>query len=536
MGTVYRARDTRLRRDVALKVLPEDLRLSPARLARYEQEARIVAALNHPNIAAIYGIEEEAGGIQALVLELVEGKSLGARIAEGCLTISEALDISRQIAQALDAAHEKGIVHRDLKPANVVLTATGLVKVLDFGIAEMTDASDLATDQTTITAGLTREGVLVGTPAYMSPEQARGQAVDRRTDIWAFGCVLYEMLAGRPLFEGRSATDTLATVLTAEPDWSALPPHIPSPIHSLLKRCLVRERAKRLGDIAAVRFALEDVSTVAAIEPTAPSVSRTTSGSTRTVAAVVAAKLAAFRLSAGRVELQVVDRESGRTRSARPMPADRTLGAIRWSPDGEWLAYQRTETAFSDRLLVVGALSGEAKEVARAASIQGFHWRPDGGLIYASSEGSTVLYPPIFTLRTVGRDGTENRPLTLGEDSYMQPDVDTRSGNLVATRVRMQSNIFKIPADGDAISNTEKRFQITRQTGLAQSGRRTGNGSTTRVAPGRCVSSEFQCHRAERRNLSAAMERSLPPSAVTAPPCTSSGIYSGPTVRSAPRS
>jgi Tol biopolymer transport system component len=181
------------------------------------------------------------------------------------------------------------------------------------------------------------------------------------------------------------------------------------------------------------------------------------------------AKLAAFRLNDGRVELQVVDRESGRTLSARPMPPDRTLGAIRWSPDGEWLAYQRTETAFADRLYVVGPDSGQETEVARASSIQGFDWLPgDGGLIYASSEGSTVLYPPIYTLRTVRRDGTANRQLTLSDDSYTQPDVDPRSGNLVASRIRMQSNIYRFPAEQDAVSNTEKRFAVTRQTGLAQ--------------------------------------------------------------------
>jgi serine/threonine-protein kinase len=257
MGTVYRARDTRLRRDVALKVLPEELRRSATRLARFEQEARLVAALNHPNIAAIYGVEDGAAGVQALVLELIEGKTLATRIAEGRLGVTEALNIARQIAQALDAAHEKGIVHRDLKPANIVITPTGLVKVLDFGVAKFERAEPIADN--TLTAGLTRDGTVVGTPAYMSPEQARGEAVDIRTDIWAFGCVTYEMLTGRALFKSDSVAGTLAAVLTMEPDWDSLPTKIPPAVDVMLRRCLERERARRLGSMAAIRFALEDV-------------------------------------------------------------------------------------------------------------------------------------------------------------------------------------------------------------------------------------------------------------------------------------
>jgi serine/threonine protein kinase len=265
MGTVYRARDTRLGRDVALKVLPDDLRLTPERLARFAHEARVVAALNHPNIAALFGIEEGTAGIQALVLELVEGKSLAARIAEGRLGIAEALDIARQIAGALDAAHEKGVVHRDLKPANIVVTPTGLVKVLDFGVAKSSDPAGTAE-----TVTVTREGTIVGTPAYMSPEQGTGQIVDKRTDIWAFGCVLYEMLAGRRVFEGDTPTNTLAAVLTTHPDWSVLPPQVPPAILALLKRCLERDRLKRLGDMAAIRFALENIAAFAPPAVAAP--------------------------------------------------------------------------------------------------------------------------------------------------------------------------------------------------------------------------------------------------------------------------
>jgi Tol biopolymer transport system component/predicted Ser/Thr protein kinase len=242
MGTVYRARDTRLRRDVALKMLPDASRHDAARRARLEQEARILAALTHPNIAAIYGIDESADGRLALVLELVEGQTLSTRLAGGALPIVEALTIARQIADALDVAHEKGVVHRDLKPGNIVITPAGVVKVLDFGIARMTEA-DQPVDETR-TAGLTGEGTL----AYMSPEQARGQIVDKRTDIWAFGCVLYEMLAGRRAFGAE----------TSEPDWASLPAKTPRAVQRLLRRCLDTDARRRLRDIGDARADLDD--------------------------------------------------------------------------------------------------------------------------------------------------------------------------------------------------------------------------------------------------------------------------------------
>jgi Tol biopolymer transport system component len=257
MGEVYRARDTKLRRDVAIKVLPEAVRLDPERLARFEREAFVLASLNHPNIASIYGVEETQG-VVALILELIEGDTLAARIGRGPIAVGEALTIARQIAEALATAHEKGVVHRDLKPANITFTPTGLVKVLDFGLAKIAASADGSGDETQA-VGVT-EGLVIGTAAYMSPEQARGQAVDRRSDIWSFGCVLYEMLTGERLFSGSGTTDTLALVFTKDPDWSALPPQVPPAIRVLLKRCLERDRLKRIGDVAAIRFALEDVS------------------------------------------------------------------------------------------------------------------------------------------------------------------------------------------------------------------------------------------------------------------------------------
>ena len=229
MGEVYRARDTKLDRDVAIKVLPEAFNRDPDRLARFRREARALAALNHPNIAAIYELDE-SDGVHALVLELVEGLTLADRLAQGsgprahaALELDEALPIAKQIIEALDAAHEKGIVHRDLKPANVKVTPGGTVKVLDFGLAKtQTDAADL-TNAPTEYAAASESGVLLGTVPYMSPEQARGQAVDKRTDIWAFGCVLYELLTGRRAFQGPTSSDTIAAILERSPDWSALP-------------------------------------------------------------------------------------------------------------------------------------------------------------------------------------------------------------------------------------------------------------------------------------------------------------------------
>jgi eukaryotic-like serine/threonine-protein kinase len=256
MGEVYRARDTRLGREVAIKVLPPALTAHPDRLARFEREARVLASLNHPHIGMLYGIEE-GGGHLALVLELVEGETLAERLARGPSPLKEALAWARQIADALDAAHEKGIVHRDLKPANIKITPQGVVKVLDFGLARTygvgSEAGVTSTPTITIEAGL-----IVGTAAYMSPEQARGQAVDKRADVWAFGCVLYELLTGRLAFAGATVPDMLAGVLHQEPDWSALPSGLPPAVATLLRRCLEKDVRRRRRDIGDVRGELDD--------------------------------------------------------------------------------------------------------------------------------------------------------------------------------------------------------------------------------------------------------------------------------------
>jgi eukaryotic-like serine/threonine-protein kinase len=267
MGEVYRARDTTLNRDVALKVLPPQFTANTDRVARFEREARLLASLNHPHIGSIYGLER-SGTTPALVLELVEGDTLDARVRRGPLPLSEALAIAQQIADALDAAHTSGIVHRDLKPSNIKISRDGTVKVLDFGLAKAFDTEgsgpDLSTSSTLTSAG-TLPGVILGTAAYMSPEQARGQPVDKRTDIWAFGCVLLEMLTGSATFARATATDTIAAVVGAEPDWGSLPAGTPASIRRVLTRCLEKDARRRLHDIADARIELEDAMTAPAL-------------------------------------------------------------------------------------------------------------------------------------------------------------------------------------------------------------------------------------------------------------------------------
>jgi len=261
MGEVYRATDTKLKRQVAIKVLPAAVTADHDRLARFQREAEVLASLNHPNIAAIYGLED-AGDVRALVLELVEGPTLADRIAAGPLPIAEALPIARQIAEALEAAHEQGVVHRDLKPANIKVRADGTAKVLDFGLAKALDSTASsgahAVNSPTITSpAMTAQGIILGTAAYMSPEQARGQAVDRRTDIWAFGAVLYEMLTGRQPFTGETISDVVASVLRQDIEWTWLPAGTPEAVRHLLSRCLDRDVKKRLQAIGEARLVLE---------------------------------------------------------------------------------------------------------------------------------------------------------------------------------------------------------------------------------------------------------------------------------------
>ncbi len=272
MGEVYRARDSRLGREVAVKVLPEPFAADEERLARFEREAQLLASLNHPNIAHIHGIEE-SGEIRALVMELVEGDTLADRVARGRLSLDETRAIAAQIADALQFAHDHGVVHRDLKPANVKVTSDGVVKVLDFGLAKamgvdaMGESVSDISHSPTVSIGSTRAGLILGTAAYMSPEQARGKNVDKRTDIWAFGCVIYECLTARKAFEGETVSDTISLILQREPDWNTLPASTPAGVRRLLSRCLEKDAKKRLRDIGDARLDLDDTSVVTGDAP-----------------------------------------------------------------------------------------------------------------------------------------------------------------------------------------------------------------------------------------------------------------------------
>ena len=255
---MYRARDTKLDRDVALKVLPQAFTEDPDRLARFEREAKVLASLNHPNIGHIYGLEE-ADGQKALVLELVEGPTLADRIAQGPIPVDEALPIAKQIADALEEAHEQGVIRRDLKPVNVKVKDDGTVKVLDFGLAKALQPDPEAdpSQSPTLTAAATRAGIIMGTAAYMAPEQAKGKVADKRADVWAFGCVLYEMLTGRRTFAGDDISEVMAGVIKSEPEWDALPRELPPALGTFLRRCLQKEPSQRIQAIGDMRLAME---------------------------------------------------------------------------------------------------------------------------------------------------------------------------------------------------------------------------------------------------------------------------------------
>ncbi len=588
MGDVYRARDTRLRREVAIKVLSPSVVVDADRCARFDREARLIAALNHPHIAAIYGIEDAEGGSRALVLELVEGDTIAERIERGPIPWRQTLAIARQIADALDAAHEKGIVHRDLKPANIKITPEGVVKVLDFGIAKAVDES-AAGGSATVTE---MHAQILGTAAYMSPEQARGGRVDKRTDIWAFGCIVFEMLSGRCAFGGATATDTLAQVIGHEPDWSVLPKDVPAGLIALLRRCLSKDARHRLRDIGDLQLEeaiaaqamasspwrqrlvwltggvlaatfvgagawLSQRETVAAA-PVGVSLRRLTdfvgleqapalSPDGRAVAFVARADgyrhvfvrllaggsplqitrdaidheeprwapdsssliyftrarapgdagtiwevsalggeprritsavsngdisrdgryLVAVRFPNQRLELVTMTRE-GATVRAQPLEPSITYGSPRWSPDGRWIALHRSAAAFDEQVLVAPAEGGDLAIVARSSRLTGFSWLGDSsGIVYSSAAGSTVLYPPTRNLRAVNLDGSNDRQLTFGDVSYVQPDT-LASGVIAAVRVRVQSDIWRIPTDGAPADNVRAASRVTHQTGQAQ--------------------------------------------------------------------
>ncbi|HKD19806.1 MAG TPA: protein kinase [Thermoanaerobaculia bacterium] len=325
MGDVYRARDSQLGRDVAIKLVNDALAQDAENMARFEREARLLAAVNHPNIAAIYGIEERSG-TRFLVLELVEGEPLDAMLASGPLGVTPALEIGRQVADALSAAHEKGVVHRDLKPSNVLVTSSGRVKVLDFGLAKDVEEQAAAGSKVVTSPAMTAAGTILGTPAYMSPEQARGKPVDRRTDLWSFGCVLYEMLCGRRSFGGDTVTDCLAAIVEREPNWAALPRATPAPIRRLLRHCLEKDPERRLRDAGDARLEIEE-----SLAPARRSRDWRWLGAMALAAAVAGAVfLVARRPSAGRAPTPKLSQVTS-AEGIEDFPA--------WSPDGRSIAY-----------------------------------------------------------------------------------------------------------------------------------------------------------------------------------------------------
>jgi len=386
MGEVYRARDSRLKRDVAIKVLPAEFAQDPDRLARFQREAELLATLNHPNIAAVYGLET-ADGLTGLVLELVEGDTLADVLARGPLALREALPIALQIAQGLEGAHEQGIIHRDLKPANIKVRENGTVKLLDFGLAKALNAESASAHvldhSPTITSpvAMTRQGVILGTAAYMSPEQARGRVVDKRADIWAFGAVVYEMLTGRRVFQGDTVSDTLAAVLRSEPDWAALPPTTPFLIKRLLRHCLDKDHRQRLGDIRDARIEMAEALTVPALESAPAAASRRRAG--QWVAWGVAGVSLALAIGLGaawRSSLREVAAKSDIAGAIRftiaPPDGVSIAGPPQVSPDGQHILFVGVGTAVPSLWLrSLDALSSRSLAGTEFASSP--FWSPD---------------------------------------------------------------------------------------------------------------------------------------------------------------
>ena len=446
MGEVYRSRDLKLQREVALKVLPDAVARDADRRARFEREAYVLASLNHPNIAAIYGIAE-SDGVMALVLELVEGPTLDERLAHGPLPIAETTAIARQVAEALDAAHEAGIVHRDLKPANIKLRRDGSVKVLDFGLAKTIGGDTaIAADHShapTAFADVTAEGLILGTAAYMAPEQARGQTMDKRADIWAFGVVLWEMLTGRRLFDGATLTDTLAAVLTREIDWSLLPASTPPALVDLLRRCLERDPKKRLRDIGDVRLDANALAPASAIGPARSTAQRRWLWGLATAAALVAgvaigrnvtktetappAPEVRFTFAADDPSFAAISPDgsmavvaSGGPLRVRDLAGESlrdlsgTDGAVKpfWSPDSRTIGFGR-----AGRLWRVNATGGAPVVIC---DLPGGAWDKDAGGAWLSDD--TIVFTtggsPLMRVPAAGGDSVQHLAADAPDDSH----------------------------------------------------------------------------------------------------------------------
>jgi eukaryotic-like serine/threonine-protein kinase len=384
MGEVYRARDAKLGRDVALKVLPEAFARDAERMARFQREAKVLASLNHPNIATIHGLED-SGATHALVMELVEGPTLADRIKSGPIPISEALPIAKQICEALEYAHERGIVHRDLKPANVKVTNDDAVKVLDFGLAKALegDASSIdIANSPTVSRMATQAGVLLGTAAYMSPEQAKGKAVDRRADIWAFGCVLYEMLTGQMAFRGESVTDTLAAVIRAEPDWSRLPAGTPIRVRVLLQRCLQKDPKQRLRDIGDARISLDEV-LAGAPEPSSGAAARPTNQWPLWLVSGVAVVFVLAFSALAFVHFREKPVAPAQVLRYQISPPQKTSfgTALALSPDGRHLAFTATAQDGRTRLWVRDLDSLDSRPLPGTEDANYPFWSPDSRVL-----------------------------------------------------------------------------------------------------------------------------------------------------------
>ncbi|MEE8350524.1 MAG: protein kinase, partial [Acidobacteriota bacterium] len=442
MGEVYRATDTQLERDVAIKVLPVEFSQDEERLARFEREAKLLAAFNHPNIATIHGLEE-SDGIRFLVLELVEGQTLAERLIKGPLPIEKALEICHQITEGLEAAHAKGVIHRDLKPANVKITPQGKVKVLDFGLAKAFEGATAVTDlsqQPTLTDEMTRTGVILGTAAYMSPEQAQGQPADRRTDVWALGCLLYELLTGQPTFPGETITEIVAAVLKSDPSWERLPENTPGLIRFLLRRCLDKNSDDRFHDIADVRVAIGDA--LKELTTVSPSVVTTTTHPGRwrwAVPLVVLGALAASLLtwilmpSSSPVEQQV-QRFVISPEATAPLHEDYPFSEVAVSSDGSKFVYV-AETETGSQLYLRSLDDFEARPISGTESTANYPmFSPDGESIAFVSSGQ---------LKRVSVQGGAPRVLfdlegNWGGGSWLEDTIVFVS----------ERDLFSIPANG----------------------------------------------------------------------------------------
>ena len=444
MGEVYRARDTKLNRDVALKVLPAAFIADPDRVARFGREARLLASLNHPHIGSIYGLED-TGNVPALVLELVEGDTLDDRLRRKALPLPEALALAQQIADALDAAHASGIIHRDLKPSNIKLTRDGIVKVLDFGLAKALAAEGSAPDLSqspTTTASGTIPGAIFGTAAYMSPEQARGQPVDKRADVWAFGCVLFEMLTGATPFRRGTVTDTMSAIVSVEPDWTSLPAETPASIRRLLSRCLQKDARRRLHDIADARIEVEDAIAAPAATSAVPVARRLTWPAILALTLGIAAALVLFW--AGRDKFgKPAEPPAPDTRVVRltDLPGLEESPAI--SSDGRSLAF--TADVGGKRQLFVQLIGGAPLQITRDAVDHEYpRWSPDKtSIFYFSAAALGELQGSIWEIPALG--GVPRRVV----NSVGGADVSQTDGRLALFRLAKEGiQLVTAPTDG----------------------------------------------------------------------------------------